>query len=80
MTRSELISQDIEEKKQNIEAFRELRKSADSLRERIIQALGDGRARDKICLGMQKKLQKDKECFEAEKAEKEKKRREVLDN
>ncbi len=79
MTRSELISQDIEEKKQNIEAFRELRKSADSLRERIIQALGDGRARDKICLGMQKKLQKDKECFEAEKAEKEKKRREVLD-
>ena len=79
ITRSEMISQNIEEKKQSIEAARNSRLSLNTLSESIIQTLGDSRIRDGLCEGLQQKLEKDRQNLEKEKEEKEQERRAVLD-
>ena len=79
MTRSEMISQNIVEKKLSIEAARSSRLSLDALSESIVQTLGDSRIRDELCEGLQKKLEKDRQNLEKEKEEKEQKRRTILD-
>ena len=78
ITRSVMISQNIEEKKQSIEAARNSRNTLDTLSEYIVQTLGDSKVRDKVCEGLQKKLEKDRLNLENEKEQKEQDRLSVL--